>query len=172
MKAAADAAPPQPAPAGAEIAVDGNFVGDTPRELAVAAGVLTITISKHGYKPWGRKLKEGHGSCRTGAVRARADSLRSWRSSLAESVLSLRNKDGVHGRDPYINGSPSPVTSALSSAPVLDHSPRVLRAHRRNHAFHWPSDLCPSALCAFHARVAFRRSTTCSSTAHGAFNRQ
>lgn len=38
-------------PSGAEISVDGNFVGDTPSELAVAAGVHTITISKHGYKP-------------------------------------------------------------------------------------------------------------------------
>ena len=43
-------------PAGAEISVDGNFVGDTPSELAVATGVHTITISKHGYKPWERKL--------------------------------------------------------------------------------------------------------------------
>jgi hypothetical protein len=43
-------------PSGAEISVDGNFVGDTPSELAVAAGVHTITISKHGYKPWERKL--------------------------------------------------------------------------------------------------------------------
>jgi hypothetical protein len=43
-------------PPGAEISVDGNFVGDTPSELAVAAGAHTITISKRGYKPWERKL--------------------------------------------------------------------------------------------------------------------
>lgn len=43
-------------PSRAEISVDGNFVGDTPSELAVAAGVHTITISKHGYKQWERKL--------------------------------------------------------------------------------------------------------------------
>ncbi|MGB7555711.1 MAG: PEGA domain-containing protein [Candidatus Korobacteraceae bacterium] len=48
-------------PAGAEISVDGNFVGDTPSELAVAAGVHTITISKHGYKPWERKLTVSSG---------------------------------------------------------------------------------------------------------------
>jgi len=48
-------------PAGAEIAVDGNFVGDTPSELAVAAGDHTITISKHGYKPWERKLTVSNG---------------------------------------------------------------------------------------------------------------
>jgi hypothetical protein len=48
-------------PVGAEIAVDGNFVGDTPSELAIAAGDHTITISKHGYKPWKRKLTVSDG---------------------------------------------------------------------------------------------------------------
>jgi len=48
-------------PSGAEISVDGNFVGDTPSEMAVAAGVHTITISKHGYKPWERKLTVSSG---------------------------------------------------------------------------------------------------------------
>lgn len=43
-------------PAGAEISVDGNFVGDTPSDLTVPAGVHTVTITKHGYKPWERKL--------------------------------------------------------------------------------------------------------------------
>jgi hypothetical protein len=43
-------------PSGGEISVDGNFVGDTPSEFAVAAGVHTIAISKHGYKPWERNL--------------------------------------------------------------------------------------------------------------------
>ena len=48
-------------PAGGEISVDGNFVGDTPSELAVAAGVHTIAISKHGFKPWERKLTVSSG---------------------------------------------------------------------------------------------------------------
>jgi hypothetical protein len=48
-------------PSGGEISVDGNFVGDTPSELAVAAGIHTITISKHGYKPWERKLTVSSG---------------------------------------------------------------------------------------------------------------
>ena len=48
-------------PSGAEISVDGNFVGDTPSELAVAAGVHTISISKRGYKPWERTLTVSSG---------------------------------------------------------------------------------------------------------------
>jgi hypothetical protein len=48
-------------PVGAEISVDGGFVGDSPSEFSVAAGVHTITISKHGYKPWERKLTVSSG---------------------------------------------------------------------------------------------------------------
>ena len=48
-------------PSGGEISVDGNFVGDTPSEVSVAAGVRTITISKHGYKSWERKLTASSG---------------------------------------------------------------------------------------------------------------
>ena len=48
-------------PSGGEISVDGNFMGDTPSELTVAAGVHTITISKHGYKTWERKLTVSSG---------------------------------------------------------------------------------------------------------------
>lgn len=43
-------------PPGAEISIDGNFVGDTPSELTVAVGPHTITISKHGFRPWERKI--------------------------------------------------------------------------------------------------------------------
>lgn len=48
-------------PSGGEISVDGNFVGDTPSEVSVAAGVHTISISKHGYKSWERKLTVSSG---------------------------------------------------------------------------------------------------------------
>ena len=48
-------------PAKAEILVDGNFVGSTPSELAVSSGFHTITISKHGYKTWERKLTVSSG---------------------------------------------------------------------------------------------------------------
>lgn len=48
-------------PPGAEISVDGNFVGDTPSDLAVAAGLHTITISKQGFKSWDRKITVSSG---------------------------------------------------------------------------------------------------------------
>lgn len=44
------------APPGADIAVDGNFVGNTPSTVNVAPGSHEITVTKKGYAPWSRKL--------------------------------------------------------------------------------------------------------------------
>jgi hypothetical protein len=45
------------APPGAEIEVDGAFVGNTPSTVGVSAGDHVIAITKKGYKPWERKIK-------------------------------------------------------------------------------------------------------------------
>ena len=44
-------------PAGAEIELDGSFVGNTPETLKVLPGDHLIVIRKHGYKQWERKLR-------------------------------------------------------------------------------------------------------------------
>lgn len=49
-------------PAGADISVDGGFVGNTPSTIDVAAGGHVITVSKSGYKNWERKLKASGGN--------------------------------------------------------------------------------------------------------------
>ena len=49
-------------PAGADIAVDGNFVGNTPSEIDVTPGDHTLTVSKSGFKPWERKFRATGGS--------------------------------------------------------------------------------------------------------------
>jgi hypothetical protein len=49
-------------PAGADIIVDGNFVGNTPSEIDVTPGDHTLTVSKTGFKTWERKFKATGGS--------------------------------------------------------------------------------------------------------------
>ena len=44
-------------PAGADIEVDGNFMGSTPSAIELASGEHLIAIKKSGYKVWERKLK-------------------------------------------------------------------------------------------------------------------
>jgi hypothetical protein len=50
------------APAGADIEVDGGFVGNTPSTIEVASGEHTVKVTKSGYKDWERKLKAGGGN--------------------------------------------------------------------------------------------------------------
>jgi S1-C subfamily serine protease len=43
-------------PAGAEIQLDGSFVGSTPSTIGVVAGDHTIAMNKNGYAPWERRI--------------------------------------------------------------------------------------------------------------------
>ena len=49
-------------PTGADIEVDGSFVGSTPSEVQVAEGDHTVVVKKSGFKDWERKLKASAGS--------------------------------------------------------------------------------------------------------------
>lgn len=43
-------------PSGAEIEIDGKFLGNTPAEVPLAAGEWNMRITKTGFLPWERKL--------------------------------------------------------------------------------------------------------------------
>lgn len=49
-------------PAGAEIVLDGSYVGNTPSTIGVPGGEHTVRMSKHGYAPYERKLETSGGS--------------------------------------------------------------------------------------------------------------
>ena len=49
-------------PDGADIEIDGSFVGNTPSDIEVAEGEHTITVKRAGFKDWERKLKVSGGS--------------------------------------------------------------------------------------------------------------
>jgi hypothetical protein len=49
-------------PLGADIEIDGNFVGSTPSSLGIGVGEHTLRISKKGYKQWERTLKSSTGN--------------------------------------------------------------------------------------------------------------
>jgi len=50
------------APAGADIEVDGNFVGNTPSDVQVNEGDHSVTVKKAGFSNWERKVKVTAGS--------------------------------------------------------------------------------------------------------------
>jgi len=49
-------------PPGADIEVDGSFVGNTPSDVQVTEGEHTVSVKKAGFKDWERKLKVTGGS--------------------------------------------------------------------------------------------------------------
>jgi hypothetical protein len=49
-------------PPGADIEVDGGFVGNTPSDIQVAEGDHTVGVKKSRFKNWERKLKSSSGS--------------------------------------------------------------------------------------------------------------
>jgi hypothetical protein len=53
---------PESNPSGADIEVDGNFVGNTPSDVQISEGDHTISLKKTGFKNWERKLKVNAGS--------------------------------------------------------------------------------------------------------------
>lgn len=49
-------------PSGADVSVDGNFVGNSPAALKLAAGKHTLTVKLAGYKDWTRDITVLSGS--------------------------------------------------------------------------------------------------------------
>lgn len=49
-------------PPGADIELDGNFVGNTPSSVGVSAGDHTVRLTKSGFAPWERRLKTSTGA--------------------------------------------------------------------------------------------------------------
>jgi PEGA domain len=48
-------------PAGADVELDGSFIGNTPSTIGVSPGDHTIIVKKKGYKIWERKIKVSSG---------------------------------------------------------------------------------------------------------------
>jgi hypothetical protein len=49
-------------PEGADISVDGSFVGNAPAALKLSPGKYNIGVTQNGYKPWNRELSVISGS--------------------------------------------------------------------------------------------------------------
>ncbi len=54
-------------PAGADIELDGNFVGNTPSSIRATVGRHQIVVNKPGYQPWERNITVSGGNVRLAA---------------------------------------------------------------------------------------------------------
>jgi hypothetical protein len=54
-------------PSGADIQIDGNYVGSTPSEVKLPPGTVLIKIQKKGFNAWERRLKISGGDVKVSA---------------------------------------------------------------------------------------------------------
>jgi hypothetical protein len=55
-------------PPGADIEIDGNYVGSTPSTVGVTSGQHEISVKKTGFKPWERKISVSTGQVNVDAT--------------------------------------------------------------------------------------------------------
>jgi hypothetical protein len=55
-------------PDGADIEIDGSFVGNTPSTMGVAPGQHQLSVKKTGFKPWERKITVSSGQVNVNAL--------------------------------------------------------------------------------------------------------
>jgi len=55
-------------PGGADIEIDGNFVGSTPSTVGVATGPHQLSVKKTGFKPWEHKITVSSGHIKIDAT--------------------------------------------------------------------------------------------------------
>jgi hypothetical protein len=55
-------------PDGADIEVDGSFVGNTPSTVGVSAGQHKLSVKKAGFKPWERSITVSTGQISVNAA--------------------------------------------------------------------------------------------------------
>ena len=55
-------------PDGADIEIDGNYVGSTPSTVGLASGSHQISVKKSGFKPWERKISVSSGQVSVSAL--------------------------------------------------------------------------------------------------------
>jgi PEGA domain-containing protein/PDZ domain-containing protein len=101
-------------PAGADIEIDGSFVGSTPSSVGLAAGQHTVRVSKNGYKQWERALKSSTGSIKIAA---------------ALEPIPVTSAAAAHAeaRDTSLSPANQPSPSAAGTAPK-DDSPGTAAA--------------------------------------------
>lgn len=102
-------------PAGADIEIDGNFVGSTPSSMAIAAGEHTLTVSKNGYKRWVRTLRSSTGNIK---IAAELELIPIDSAGTAHAIVQTPDTSPSSGRQ---TSSSVPVTApAKQDSPVVE----------------------------------------------------
>jgi hypothetical protein len=128
-------------PPGADIEVDGSFVGSTPSDLEIGIGEHMISVKKDGFKDWNRKLKingasKVHLSAELETIASPSSSMSSGEGNAATltsppqggvNPVPTSSLNNVH--DDSANGSPhSTIGASTDGNPDVRHDGITLAA--------------------------------------------
>jgi hypothetical protein len=126
-------------PSGADLELDGSFVGNTPSSIGVSPGNHTITMKKNGYRVWERKVKVSSGEVNISAeLEAEIKQNSSGGSATAKPAPedSKENTQTVvpeHTTAPVaVNQTASATTPAMLGAVYLTSNPSGADAYVDN----------------------------------------
>jgi hypothetical protein len=105
-------------PAGAEVELDGSFIGNTPSTIGVSPGDHTIGVKKRGYKTWERKIKVSSGNVKVFAeLEAEVSQIPTGTvtTTVSESVESNQNTEPRATDQPVVPVTAAGTTSASTS---------------------------------------------------------
>jgi hypothetical protein len=113
------------APSGADVELDGNFVGNTPSTIGVSQGDHKITVKKNGYKPWEKKIKVTSGNVKISVeLEAGNDEISAGATEITKPGESNQQTEDVsfssdpNGAEVYVDNSlvgKAPITLSLKS---------------------------------------------------------
>jgi len=92
-------------PAGAEVSIDGSFVGNTPSSFNMAPGDHTVSIKMAGYESWDRTIHTSGGKVNLAATLVKGDvnaapSLADGPTSLADAARAAKAKQAAGQNGP------------------------------------------------------------------------
>src|ERR1700677_313772 len=109
-------------PAGADVELDGDFIGNTPSSIGVSSGDHTISVKKNGYKTWERKIKVSSGKVNVFAeLEAEVSQIPTGVATTAasESKESKQNKEPAASEHPIAPVALPNVTASASRSEIL-----------------------------------------------------
>jgi hypothetical protein len=100
-------------PSGADVELDGSFVGNTPSDIGVSPGDHTISVKKSGYKLWERKIKVSSGKV---SISAELDAEIKQNSTAGASTVAPASGNITQKAEAALEHTAAPVVAANETA--------------------------------------------------------
>jgi PEGA domain len=109
-------------PSGADVELDGNFIGNTPSTIGVSPGDHTISVRKKGYKTWERKIKVSSGKVNVFAeleAEVKQNSVEGAATATPASEESKQKTEAAASEHPVLPVALGKATASASSSEIF-----------------------------------------------------